>query len=127
MMDFSGLLEYLNIISSLLSLLAVVLVCWLRTIFATREEVRTTVATMERRQQLLEQRQDELSGGWSGLVGRIEDMPKAADLHALRVALEHLDGTQRAIQAEMKGTADILHIVKSQCERMNAYLLEKGH
>jgi C4-dicarboxylate-specific signal transduction histidine kinase len=122
-MELNGLLEYLNILSSLLSLLAVALVCWLRTIFATRKEIEAMNAATEKRLQYLEERQTELSG----LVSRMEDMPKAADLHALRVALEHMDGTQRAIQAEMKGNADILHIVKSQCERMNAYLLEKGH
>jgi hypothetical protein len=122
-MELNGLLEYLNVFSSALSLLAVGLVCWLRTIFATRKEIEAMNAATEKRLQYLEERQAELSG----LVSRMEDMPKAADLHALRVALEHMDGTQRAIQAEMKGNADILHIVKSQCERMNAYLMERGH
>ncbi|MDR1946611.1 MAG: DUF4349 domain-containing protein [Desulfovibrio sp.] len=60
------------------------------------------------------------------LLEDVEQAPDAADLLAIKLSLERLNGRLDAMQEQLRGQAEVLKIVKHQVDRVNTYLLEHG-
>jgi hypothetical protein len=58
---------------------------------------------------------------------RLEGLPTSEDTHQLRIAVAQMGGDLKALQVQIEGQGEILNIVKHQTDRINAFLMERGH
>lgn len=117
--------EYWEVISSVVSLAALGVVFYLSKTYVRHGECADCRKELEGRCEELEAMQQSYAEGRAGMAQQLAAMPRATDVHELRVAIERLSGDFRAVQATIAGQGEMLKAVKSQGDRMNGYLMEK--
>lgn len=118
-------LQYWDILSTLVGLAAVGILFYLRKSYVPYTRCEECRKELMERCAGLETGQRSYAEERAAMSGQLANMPRASDLHDIKLAIERLSGDISTVRAELRGQGDMLKTVKNQGDRMNSFLLEK--
>jgi signal transduction histidine kinase len=123
---FGFLIEKWETLAGIAAVASTALLFWLAGHFVRRQECDKHRQEAREGQEARDRRHAAAEAGHAALEARVRGVPSAEVLTEIRVELTRMNGRIDAMQEQIRGQQEVLEIVRRQCERMNAYLLEHG-
>jgi hypothetical protein len=126
-MEFiQGVLANWHMVANVLSAAVALGVMWLSANYVSNK----IFAHYKRETAMLNDKQDQrlaaVEAAYKALGQQLANLPTVEDIHELKLTLTRMGGHFEVMQAQINGQQEILKIVKSQGERVNAFLIEQG-